>query len=453
MAQCHGEIVCKSGASDVTESMGKDDTALVKAYEKAVKTFAESAKAAEGERAVMDGESESDIQSERSDEGRITAQRGERYFEGVQAGLAPLDQHSPVVVHIDSEDCVVGIQVLWHADLPASADASLADVAVPLAESHMPSLPVRRVEDQVAPDPLVLYEAAVAVQAVRVRLQHAGLVLLPGLRTAALGRWQVGSRCRTVWSEDGLMYPAMILSVTGQRCRVEFEDYGNEEEVDIGALLPPDSQELPDSLTHVGTLQAGQGTGTEWQVGSRCRAVWSEDGLIYPAVILSVTGHHCQVEFEGYGNKEELELSALLPLETCKQGAHEDEGNRSNPEPVNIKDKKMTSRREGQEDSCSGKSRSPPFTFFPPMPPGYDCSGAFLHLPPPPPPPAFLSSCGRSDSPAEDEDLGGLSSMLLSWYLCGYHTGCYMALQQARKSQEQSPERAQAKSKPKKHSY
>ncbi|MBN3306513.1 survival motor neuron protein 1 isoform X3 [Amia ocellicauda] len=394
MAQCHGEIVCKSGASDVTESMGKDDTALVKAYEKAVKTFAESAKAAEGERAVMDGESESDIQSERSDEGRITAQ------------------------------------------------------------------------------------------------------------------WQVGSRCRTVWSEDGLMYPAMILSVTGQRCRVEFEDYGNEEEVDIGALLPPDSQELPDSLTHVGTLQAGQGTGTEWQVGSRCRAVWSEDGLIYPAVILSVTGHHCQVEFEGYGNKEELELSALLPLETCKQGhekcpssespecmkaskkdkkkpqrgeerkaggharrphpvsfnlppplfsritgAHEDEGNRSNPEPVNIKDKKMTSRREGQEDSCSGKSRSPPFTFFPPMPPGYDCSGAFLHLPPPPPPPAFLSSCGRSDSPAEDEDLGGLSSMLLSWYLCGYHTGCYMALQQARKSQEQSPERAQAKSKPKKHSY
>lgn len=42
---------------------------------------------------------------------------------------------------------------------------------------------------------------------------------------------------------------------------------------------------------------------------------------------------------------------------------------------------------------------------------------------PPPPPPAF--TCGMGGDEAEDE-VASLSSMLLSWYLCGYHTGYYM---------------------------
>lgn len=49
-----------------------------------------------------------------------------------------------------------------------------------------------------------------------------------------------------------------------------------------------------------------------WMLGSRCRAVYSEDGLVYPAVLVWMRGERCRVKFEGYGNEEELELSTLL---------------------------------------------------------------------------------------------------------------------------------------------
>lgn len=57
--------------------------------------------------------------------------------------------------------------------------------------------------------------------------------------------WRPGSRCRAVYSEDGLVYPAVVLSVTGQRCRVRFDDYNNEEEQDISNLLCPDELHGP----------------------------------------------------------------------------------------------------------------------------------------------------------------------------------------------------------------
>lgn len=49
-----------------------------------------------------------------------------------------------------------------------------------------------------------------------------------------------------------------------------------------------------------------------WRLGYRCRAVYSEDGLVYPAVLVWLRGERCWVKFEGYGNEEELELSTLL---------------------------------------------------------------------------------------------------------------------------------------------
>ena len=48
----------------------------------------------------------------------------------------------------------------------------------------------------------------------------------------------MGSRCRTVWSEDGLLYPATLVSVEGGRGRVKFDGYGNEEDVELSTLLP-----------------------------------------------------------------------------------------------------------------------------------------------------------------------------------------------------------------------
>ena len=53
----------------------------------------------------------------------------------------------------------------------------------------------------------------------------------------------------------------------------------------------------------------------EWRVGDECRAVWSEDGVIYRAVIDAIDpdSHSCTVTFTDYGNTDEAWLSELLP--------------------------------------------------------------------------------------------------------------------------------------------
>lgn len=50
---------------------------------------------------------------------------------------------------------------------------------------------------------------------------------------------------------------------------------------------------------------------SQWVVGAQCRAVWSVDGKEYPATVVSVDGNNCRVHFTGYGNEEDMELSAL----------------------------------------------------------------------------------------------------------------------------------------------
>ncbi|KAJ7385411.1 SMN protein Smn1 [Desmophyllum pertusum] len=58
-----------------------------------------------------------------------------------------------------------------------------------------------------------------------------------------------------------------------------------------------------------------QELGSRWHVGDSCRAVFSEDELIYDAVIISldVSSNTCVVKFCGYGNREEQNLNDLLP--------------------------------------------------------------------------------------------------------------------------------------------
>lgn len=57
--------------------------------------------------------------------------------------------------------------------------------------------------------------------------------------------WRPGSRCRAVFSEDGLVYPAVVLWVKGQHCRVRYDDYNNEEEHNVNHLLSPDELHGP----------------------------------------------------------------------------------------------------------------------------------------------------------------------------------------------------------------
>lgn len=57
----------------------------------------------------------------------------------------------------------------------------------------------------------------------------------------------------------------------------------------------------------------------QWGVGARCQAVWSEDGRVYPATVVSLDGERCRVRFNGYGNEEDVELSALTSPDTAPQ--------------------------------------------------------------------------------------------------------------------------------------
>ena len=55
----------------------------------------------------------------------------------------------------------------------------------------------------------------------------------------------------------------------------------------------------------------------QWRVGDRCRAVFTEDGEIYDAVILSIDKQKdtCFVRYVGYGNEEKQYLPNLMPSE------------------------------------------------------------------------------------------------------------------------------------------
>ena len=63
-------------------------------------------------------------------------------------------------------------------------------------------------------------------------------------------------------------------------------------------------------------IQQGQVTVPKWNAGDKCHAVYSEDGEIYQAKIVSIDERNetCIVQYTGYGNKEEQELSNLLPI-------------------------------------------------------------------------------------------------------------------------------------------
>lgn len=52
-----------------------------------------------------------------------------------------------------------------------------------------------------------------------------------------------------------------------------------------------------------------------WKVGSKCLAIYSEDGLYYEATILSLEARTAFVKYDYYTNEEEVDIDQLLPIE------------------------------------------------------------------------------------------------------------------------------------------
>nr|XP_046248678.1 survival of motor neuron protein-like isoform X3 [Scatophagus argus] len=271
-------------------------------------------------------------------------------------------------------------------------------------------------------------------------------------------KWVVGAQCRAVWSEDGRLYPATVMSLDGQRCRVRFSGYGNEGEVELSTLKSPEA-----------ALQTQNSQ--EWKPGSRCRAVYSEDGLVYPAVILWVKGQRCRVRFDDYNNEEEQEVSSLLTPDELhgpsrataakvkgsswkssgsssdwrrsrrEENQRERGGERRSPwrdDQQNsswVKEKSSSQSKvdKDAEEKSRGAERptNQSFPYFPPFPPPPQSSsgdpGSFI----PPPPPLWMF--GEKES----KSFSATSSMLMLWYMCGFHTGSYLAQQEFKSSSKQ----------------
>ncbi|XP_014269194.3 uncharacterized protein LOC101471703 isoform X3 [Maylandia zebra] len=203
--------------------------------------------------------------------------------------------------------------------------------------------------------------------------------------------WKPGSQCRAVYSEDGLFYPAVVLWVKGQRCRIRFDDYNNEEEQDVNCLLSPDELYGP---SRAATIKA-----SNWRS--------------------NLTSRRRSRENQGERGAE-------------RRSAGKDDQNYSRdkerPGDQRKVEKEAEEKKESQQTVGAEKTTSHSFRPFPPPPHlGSEDRVSFLAPPPfPPPPPSWMFGGKESDgSPGTDST----SSMLMLWYMCGFHTGSFMAQQ------------------------
>ncbi|XP_017689292.1 PREDICTED: survival of motor neuron protein-like isoform X5 [Lepidothrix coronata] len=186
----------------------------------------------------------------------------------------------------------------------------------------------------------------------------------------------------------------------------------------------------------------------QWKVGDSCSAVWSEDGNLYLATIASINQKRgtCVVTYTGYGNQEEQNLSDLLPPASDETvNGTGNSGENENETPYSTDESEKSSQSPRNKNNCTKARFSPQNLRFPTPPPpppvpglgrpGSKCKTppSFLSCWPPPfpagppliPPPPPM----RPDCPEDDEALG---SMLIAWYMSGYHTGYYLGLKQSR---------------------
>jgi len=172
----------------------------------------------------------------------------------------------------------------------------------------------------------------------------------------------------------------------------------------------------------------------KWTVGAPCRAVYSVDGKVYEAIISKIHQNSgmCTVKFVGYLNIEKVELNSLLESEGLQSqiAQHKDAlADKANEEVIdsdistnsNLQDSEQIN---GEKMDCdiedSYKNNFLPEYFIP----------RTDTIPPAPPlPPQFLAKLPETDADA-------LSSMLMSWYISGFHTGYYQGLKQAKINQQ-----------------
>ncbi|NWH74937.1 SMN protein, partial [Piaya cayana] len=176
----------------------------------------------------------------------------------------------------------------------------------------------------------------------------------------------------------------------------------------------------------------------QWKVGDSCNAVWSEDGNVYLATITSISQKMgtCIVTYTGYGNQEKQNLSDLLPPASDETVNGMGSSGENENETLYSTDESEKSSQPPQNKNCTKARFSPQSLHFPspPAAPGLERPGSKLKIPPsflscwPPPFPAGppLIPPPPPIGPNSSEDDEALGSMLIAWYMSGYHTGYYL---------------------------
>ena len=146
-------------------------------------------------------------------------------------------------------------------------------------------------------------------------------------------------------------------------------------------------------------------TVSKWKIGDHCVAVYSEDSISYPAVIIAINEEDqtCRIRYDVYENEEDKALNELF-------------------EPIVESDAEKKEIKSSKKPKVYKQENSKPFDF--PIPP-----------PPPPLPASLMShfnslSINENESGEQSDDKEAFYSMLMSWYMSGYHTGYYFGLTQ-----------------------
>lgn len=163
-----------------------------------------------------------------------------------------------------------------------------------------------------------------------------------------------------------------------------------------------------------------------WQEGHACLAVYTEDGLEYPAKIVKIfesktaskgrefRDKRCLIRYDVYLNEEEKYLSELRRPEQKKRAKKTNTASSDQTD-----SQATTSKAENLTESLASKFQGLQFP---------------QSIPPPPPPPPLVnllkqatSQTGNPFSASTSQD-DALYSMLMSWYMSGYQTGYFFGL-------------------------
>ncbi|NXJ66560.1 SMN protein, partial [Rostratula benghalensis] len=265
------------------------------------------------------------------------------------------------------------------------------------------------------------------------------------------GLWSPQSDDSDVWDDTALIkaYDKAVASFKNALKNGECSEPSDKQEQRLGMKRKNNKKNRNRKKSNAVPLK-------QWKIGDSCNAVWSEDGNTYLATIASInqkTGT-CVVTYTGYGNQEEQNLSDLLPptSDETVNGMGNSEEN-ENETPYSTDESEKSSQSSRNKNNCTKARFSPQNLRFPapPATPGlgrvnsalfeitqkiiveagsgskFRAPPSFLSCWPPPfpagppliPPPPLMGP----DSSEDDEALG---SMLIAWYMSGYHTGYYL---------------------------